>query len=431
MAVVEDRTATRREPAIHARRLCLLVVHDQHLATHPLPSTGAIVIGRSRDVDLRLDLPPISRRHIVLHLGDRISVEDCGSANGTRVRDRAVPAGTSVEVAPGDAIELGSVMLVIQRVADTGAPEVATPGSSAVMKTLDKMVERVAAGEINVLLHGETGVGKEVFAERIHAGSRRARKSLLRLNCAALTESLLESELFGHEKGAFTGATQTKPGLLETANGGTVFLDEIGDLPLPLQAKLLRVIEDKKVMRVGALEPISIDVRFVAATHKDLEAECDRGAFRRDLYFRLAGITVVIPPLRERVAEIEPLARGFLRDASERANRRGIKLSKAAIARLTSYTWPGNVRELRNAIERAVLLCETTIEPEHLPATRESRPSSGDLRAGVVEYERQRIVEALASCNGNQTKAAKLLGISRRTLIERLDELQLPRPRKK
>jgi transcriptional regulator with PAS, ATPase and Fis domain len=253
----------------------------------------------------------------------------------------------------------------------------------------------------------------------------------LRINCAALTESLLESELFGHEKGAFTGATQTKLGLLETADGGTVFLDEIGDLPLALQAKLLRVIEDKKVMRVGALAPVAIDVRFLAATHKDLEAECDRGAFRRDLYFRIAAVTIVIPPLRERIDEIEPLARGFLREASERAHRRGIKLSKAALARLVGDSWPGNVRELRNAIERAVLLCETVIEPEHLPSSRESRPSGGDLRAGVVAYERQRIVEALAECNGNQTKAAKLLGISRRTLIERLDELQLPRPRKK
>jgi transcriptional regulator with PAS, ATPase and Fis domain len=360
-----------------------------------------------------------------------MSVEDCGSANGTRVRDRLVPAGTTVDVAPGDAIELGSVMLVIQRVVDTGTAAPATDLQTSAMKTLDKMVARVAAGQINVLLHGETGVGKEVFAERIHAGSPRASRALLRLNCAALTESLLESELFGHERGAFTGATHTKPGLLETAHGGTVFLDEIGDLPLSLQAKLLRVIEDKKVMRVGALETIAIDVRFIAATHKDLETECDRGAFRRDLYFRLAGVTIVIPPLRARVDEIEPLAREFVREASERANRRGIKLSKAALARLKGYTWPGNVRELRNAIERAVLLCETTIEVEHLPTTRDSRPSSGDLRAGVVEYERQRIVEALAECNGNQTKAAKLLGISRRTLIERLDELQLPRPRKK
>jgi transcriptional regulator with PAS, ATPase and Fis domain len=430
----EDRTATDIESGPTARRLCLLVAHDALLTTFPLPAKGSVVVGRSRDADLRIDLPPVSRRHIVLHVGDRLAVEDCGSSNGTRVREQLVPPGTTVPIAPGDAIELGSVLLVIQRVA-AAAPRASAPPlipASGSMRTLERLVSRVAAGEINVLLHGETGVGKEVFAERIHELSPRAKQPLLRLNCAALTESLLESELFGYERGAFTGADQAKPGLLETASGGTVFLDEIGDLPVALQAKLLRVIEERSVLRLGALKPRPLDVRFVAATHKDLESA--DSTFRRDLYFRLAGVTLVIPPLRERIDEIEPLARRFVREACVRAKRSVLAISDAALASLRAAPWPGNVRELRNVMERAVLLAEDRIDVEHLPAPRAPTPvpvAAGDLRAGVVAFERQKIVEALDQCRGNQTKAAKLLGISRRTLIERMDEFALPRPRKK
>ncbi len=433
MGTEDDRTATSLDSSQGDRRLCLLVVHESHLATYPLPATGTVVIGRSREVDLKLDLKPISRRHIALHMGDTITLEDLGSSNGTRVREQTVPPETSVVIAPGDAIELGSVLLVIQRVMRQSGTAVRAAERSDTMRTLDKMVSRVALGEINVLLHGETGAGKEGFAERIHAGSTRKKAPLLRLNCAALAESLLESELFGYEKGAFTGATQTKPGLLETADGGTVFLDEIGDLPLQLQAKLLRVIEEREVMRIGALKPRPIDVRFVAATHKDLEAECERGAFRKDLYFRIAGVTIVIPPLRERLDELEGLAKTFAREVCERAKRPQVKISKAALAQLRAYSWPGNIRELRNVIERAVLLADDTIEVEHLPGTKTAPAAAPatDLRAGVVAYERQRIVEALDACGGNQTKAAKQLGISRRTLIERLDEFDLPRPRKR
>lgn len=191
----EDRTATAIEQARTDRRLCLLVVHDSHLATYPLPAHGRVVIGRSREADLQLDLKPVSRRHIILHIGESIALEDCGSSNGTRVRDTMVPPNTTVIVAPGDPIELGSVLLVIQRVATAGdpAPRLPAPARST-MATLDKLVTRIAAGEINVLLHGETGVGKERFAERIHAGSVRNTKPLLRLNCAALAESLLVIE---------------------------------------------------------------------------------------------------------------------------------------------------------------------------------------------------------------------------------------------
>ncbi len=347
------------------------------------------------------------------------------------------------------------------------------------MQRLDVLVERIAAGMISVLVLGETGVGKERMAERIHQRSPRAKGPFLRLNCAALSETLLESELFGHEKGAFTGAVQTKRGLLETAQGGTAFFDEVGELPLSMQVKLLRVLEERQATRVGGLKPYSIDVRFVSATNRDLELAISEGRFREDLYFRLNGISLVIPPLRERVGEISGLAVAFIADTCRRSHRPQLpKLSAAALAMLEGYSWPGNIRELRNVVERAVLLSAgPTILPEHLPAERLSatfaaRRGGSSLRrasltAGVVPpapagvpdalvftpqapapppvsgenlvegsrrerdaYERRRILEALSSCAGNQSAAAKQLGISRRTLLNRLDSYGLPRPRK-
>ena len=333
------------------------------------------------------------------------------------------------------------------------------------MRQLHDLVARFATGDISVLLLGETGVGKEIMAEVVHRRSHRADAPLVRINCGALTESLLESELFGHERGAFTGAAQTKPGLLETAAGGSVFLDEIGELPMSTQVKLLRVLEEKRVLRVGGLKPRPIDVRFIAATNRDLEAEIARGRFREDLYYRLNGVSLVIPPLRERVEEIEPLARAFADDACRRGHRPPAHIAAAALEALRAYSWPGNIRELRNVMERAVLLAgDSAIAPEHLPlekmrATRrpappaepappaappaptpapapaagpaEIPPAAGWWEENADARERERIVEALRAAEGNQTRAAQLLGISRRTLLNRLDKYQIPRPRKK
>jgi two-component system, NtrC family, response regulator AtoC len=310
------------------------------------------------------------------------------------------------------------------------------------MRDLDRLVERIARGTISVLILGETGVGKEVFAERIHRRSPRADKPFLRLNCAALTESLLESELFGHERGSFTGADKAKPGLLETAHGGTVFLDEIGELPMTTQVKLLRVIEERQVLRVGGLTARAIDVRFLAATNRDLEAEIGRGAFRQDLFFRLNGFTLELPPLRQRQDEIDGLAREFVRSAARQSDSAvEPRLSAEVLDLFRRYRWPGNIRELRNVIERAVLLCAgDVIGVAHIPydkmATRlEAHPRPGATRTlppqgSSTSPEERRILDALAESAGNQTKAARLLGISRRTLINRLDQFQVPRPRK-
>jgi DNA-binding NtrC family response regulator/pSer/pThr/pTyr-binding forkhead associated (FHA) protein len=303
------------------------------------------------------------------------------------------------------------------------------------MRELYRVVDRVAQGSIAVLLLGETGAGKEVVAEAIHRRSPRRERPFLRLNCAALSEHIVESELFGHEKGAFTGAERAKAGLLETAAGGTLFLDEVGELPLVTQAKLLRAIEQREVLRVGAVSPRAIDVRFVSATNRDLEAEVERGRFRRDLYYRLNGAVLSIPPLRERTSEIEPLAQLFLdRAARELGLVRPPSLAFATIELMRAYSWPGNIRELRNAIDRAVLLSGDVIEPIHLPFEKISASWPDRSKrlplSPEEEAHRARIIAALEQCAGNQTRAAEVLGVARQTLSKWLTRYGFPRPRK-
>jgi DNA-binding NtrC family response regulator len=420
-----------------------------------LPKVGNVTIGRDASCGITVNHPSVSREHAVLRLGGELAIADCGSTNGTRVGERPV-GGNPVGFSAGDVLHLGAITMVLQpgHAKQERRPE--APSALVVrdpaMTQLYKHLERVAASNLHVLILGETGVGKEVAAEAVHRFSPRAANSLLRINCAALPEQLLESELFGHTRGAFTGASADKPGLLEGANGGTVFLDEIGDLPLALQAKLLRVIEDGLVRRVGGVKAIHVDVRFVAATNRDLEAESARGGFRQDLFFRLSGATLTLPPLRARVAEIEPLAKTFLAEASVAMFQRPPPMiSKGALSLLEGYAWPGNIRELRNVMRHAMLLCQgSVLEPEHLPHEKltarvppapmrddvaaptippqpGSRPS---LRNELQELERQRIVDALEQCAGNQSRAAELLGMSRRVFVARLDTHGIPRPRK-
>lgn len=298
---------------------------------------------------------------------------------------------------------------------------------------------RIAPSNINVLLQGETGVGKEVMTSNIHRWSSRS-GPLLCVNCAGLTEALLESDLFGHEKGSFTGASH-KVGLLEAANGGTVLLDEIGELPLALQAKLLRVLQERRVRRVGGLKELALDVRFIAATNRDLEAEAARGAFRQDLFFRLNGATLRVPPLRERRSEIAALAHKFVTEAG-REQARSVTISAQALSELERHTWPGNIRELRNVVARAVALCSgSCVEVEHLlfdkrrggtsePPHRPPDPPTPPGGLSIAQAgERERIIEALSQCAGNQTTAASKLGMPRRTLVSKLRDYQIPRPR--
>ena len=344
-----------------------------------------------------------------------------------------------------------------------GGPEAAAHEKAIVacpaMQRIYQMAERAAGSTIGVLLLGETGAGKEILADWIHGRSQRAGRPFLRLNCAALPENLLESELFGYEKGAFTGAVRAKPGLIEAAEGGTVFLDEVAEMPLSVQAKLLRAIEARQVSRLGSVRTLDVDVRFIAATNRDLDRETQRGTFREDLFYRLNGFAIAVPPLRERVEEIEPLARHFILQACKQAGLAAVPTLSAETKRcLLAYRWPGNLRELRNTMERAVLLCAGgAITLDHLPLEKMTAkvaaaapPAAGaemrtDPRAAPApeaagppaaegpdrQAERERVIEALAKCGGNQTRAAKLLGISRRTLTTRLNALGLPRPRKR
>jgi DNA-binding NtrC family response regulator len=436
--------------------LSLRVIDGTLVTSQSLPKQGTVVLGRSRDADVMIGSTSLSRKHAALHLGPSMRVEDLGSANGTLVGGRAIPPRSPVELRVGEPVQLGSVIVIVQYEDGASAPTSALTSGGEAREgrpaiALSPATQRIASSGISVLILGETGVGKEVMAETIHLRSPRAPNALVRLNCAAFAEHLLESELFGHEKGAFTGADQSKPGLLEVAGGGTVFLDEVGELPLALQSKLLRVFEQREVMRVGAVRARPIDVRFLAATNRDLEAEVASGRFRRDLLFRLNGFSLVIPPLRERRAEITPLARAFVEEAARRSGRGPAPLlSEDAIALLEAHPWPGNIRELRNVIERAVVLCVgDVLEREHLildsaggarlaltPAA--TGPQGGDrpdpaaaLRAELEALERQRIVDALNRAGGNQSAAAKELGMSRGTFLTRLDAFGIPRPRKR
>ncbi len=562
----------------------LLVVGPNLTATHKLPAEGTVVIGRGEDAPIRLIDPQASRSHACLHLGDKVELEDLGSANGTRLREQALPAFRLLLLNPGDAFTIGDTVLMLQTrdpgtkprklwshayfesrlieecaraesvrgafavarlhidgnvaservtdvlgeslrsgdvlaaygpneyemlLPDTGGPKVealcakgvaalkaaglavqcglaiypadgtspqalvsracakvmgapATAGTRSMvlrnqgMRELHAMAERVAAGHINVLILGETGAGKELMAETIHRRSPRAGKPFVAINCAAMTEALLDSELFGHEKGAFSGAVGQKMGLLEAADGGTVFLDEVGEMTPGMQAKLLRAIEAKEVRPVGGTRMRPVDVRFVAATNRDLEEEVAEKRFREDLYFRLNGMSLQVLPLRERIDEIEPLARTFLETAARQMGRLVPRITDGALAWLRAYAWPGNIRELRNVMDRALLLCGgEAILVEHLPTERMSpapaaargggTPSpmpvaavAGDVAGGpdgrswrerVAAGERQAIIDALERCAGNQTRAAELLGMPRRTFCARMKEYAIPGPR--
>jgi two-component system, NtrC family, response regulator AtoC len=545
--------------------LSLRAVGEAFAAWHPLPPSGEVLVGRSAEADIALDHPSVSRRHARIHLGPPLAIEDLGSANGTSVRGSALRPGERRPIAIGEAIDVGSILVVVQHASSTAsqarpcahavferkleeacarANQASTPlsvvrlhvggaivaraaeealmdalASSAVvgsyapgeyevlvegaapaealqrtapaveqlrskgalvrtgvaglplhgrtpealmttacaevrgtaradaapaiepagkMADLSGVIDKVAPGMITVLIMGETGAGKEVAAELLHRRSRRAGKPFLKLNCAALTPTLLESELFGHEKGSFTGAAQAKRGLLETAQGGTVLFDEVGELPISIQIKLLRVLEEHAVLPVGGLSPRPIDVRFLAATNRPLDAEVARGTFRQDLFYRLSGVTLVVPPLRERLEELEALATAFVARAARDMGWEAPQISEGVLSLLRRHRWPGNVRELRNVMERAVLLAagSSVITEDHVPKEKildAPEPREPAAAGGPISEagERERILEALARCAGNQTQAARLLGMSRGTLVTRLEAYNLPRPQKR
>jgi len=299
------------------------------------------------------------------------------------------------------------------------------------MKEVFDFLRRVAPTDATVLIEGESGTGKELVARAVHRNSRRNQNVFVAINCAAIAENLLESELFGHEKGAFTGATAQKKGKIEIAEGGTLFLDEVGELAPELQAKLLRVLQEKEFERVGGTRPITLDVRLIAATNKRLSQAVDRGEFRKDLYYRLNVVTLAMPALRDRPDDIPQLAEHFLAKVSRKGKAKVKRLSDEAKACLVRYSWPGNVRELENAIERAIVLGEgEAVLPEDLPeAVLESVPGSPQEPArylsSVKDAKRQAILSALEQAHGSYLEAAKILGIHPNSLLRLMRNLNL------
>jgi transcriptional regulator with PAS, ATPase and Fis domain len=452
-------------------------VPGREVRTIPLESGSTYALGRHETADIVLDHPSVSGRHAILTMSDPPSLVDVGSPGGTYVDGDRLLSHEPVELGVSCTITLGSVSLLfgqceqrlsgVRRAASFGFdPKESTPVNAAVvspvlhnadMRRLYAFAKQAAPTSVSVLVTGETGVGKELMAQAIHRFSPRAHRELVVLNCAAIPENLVESELFGYERGAFSGAVGPKPGLFEAAHGSTLFLDEVGELPLSVQAKLLRVLETGDVPRLGAVRPTRVDVRIVAATNRNLLTEIARGAFRNDLYYRLNGLTISIPPLRERPEDIEELARHF--SASAMAGTR-VRFSDAALAALRAHPWPGNVRELKSVIQRATLVKRgEQIEPVDLlfdavsPSLRIPAPATAHrsstatevelsdafspaelptavIRAELEQRELRRTKEALERTAGNQTEASILLGISRQTLMNRMDRLGISRPRK-
>ncbi|MFP4245367.1 MAG: sigma-54 interaction domain-containing protein [Ectothiorhodospira sp.] len=337
--------------------------------------------------------------------GPGILVESEGGAR-LRLRITSSPAGwTGVFLQAEDGAQgTGPVTLV---------------GRSPALRTLMDMVERVAATQATVLLLGESGVGKERVAEYLHRRSRRAGGPLVVVDCSTLGESLIEAELFGHEKGAFTGADRRKTGLFEAAHGGTLFIDEVGEMPLALQSKLLRALETARIRRVGGTDYIDVDARVVAATHRDLAAMVGEGSFRQDLYYRLSAFPVRIPPLRERREDILPLAEHFLRQAD--GDPRHLPLDGAVAGALQGHDYPGNVRELKNIVTRAAILAgDGPLRPEHFAVPGRAGGGGGGAPSRRGRLDAGRIRAALDACEGHRGEAARRLGVSERTLYRYL-----------
>jgi two-component system NtrC family response regulator len=339
----------------------------------------------------------------------------------------------------GKPIQLGDLKVVLQRAAYLQTLEAESEksqqaaessvtyedilGTTPAMRKIFAVVAKVARPNVTVLIHGESGTGKELLARAIHGNSPRRSRPFVAINCGAIPETLLESELFGHEKGAYTGAHVQRRGKLELAEGGTLFLDEIGEMSVPLQVKLLRFLQQREIERVGGREIVHVDARIIAATNKDLKAELQAGRFREDLYYRLSVVNLKLPPLRERGEDIILIANTFLR-RSGKQHRRKLRFSTAALEALARYPWPGNVRELENAVERAVIMSKgKLIDTSDLGIeVSENATDVGSLRKARDRAERESLVEALVKTRGNISQAAKLLGVSRPTFHGMLEK---------
>jgi DNA-binding NtrC family response regulator len=425
------------------RHLLLVWIGDQVRACR-LPVRGTAIVGRAPEAEVRIDAVAVSRQHARISVDPgTVRIVDLESQNGTRLNGERLTGERSLSY--GDILTFGDVTATLaearedvpavpptEQTVDIGDRTVVV--ADPAMRHVYIQLERLGPSDLSVLILGETGTGKELAAAALRHWSRRRDKPLVAINCAALPDNLAESELFGHERGAFSGASAAKPGLLESAPGGTVFLDEVGDLSLPVQAKLLRVLETRRLTRLGSVTERPIDVRMVAATHRDLAAEVRAGRFREDLFYRLSVAVVRLPPLRARRRELPVLARRFLDEATRAQGRPPMALGEAALARLQEYAFPGNVREFKNLMDYlAATVFEPVVAPSHLAARLGDDAESGPVPAPdapaaalrpLVEanrdFERQSIAAALAATGGNKTQAAKLLGVPLRTMMDKI-----------
>jgi len=294
-------------------------------------------------------------------------------------------------------------------------------GTSNQFKNIVDVIERVKNTKINVLIEGESGTGKELIARAIHYTGNLAEKPFIAVNCGGIPESLIESELFGHYKGAFTGASENKIGLFQAAEGGTIFLDEIGNAPMLVQTKLLRVLQEKEILRVGSTKPEKIDVRIISATNSNLEAMIAKGTFREDLYYRLNVINIKTTPLHERKEDLQLLINSFITKYAAEYNKNDIKISDKVIEVLVRYNWPGNIRELENIIQRMMIMSDDTIGLNHIPENLKYHiHTSSDTFKSLKEFEKEQILKVLAAVNNNKTRAAKILQIDRKTLNQKI-----------
>lgn len=420
-------------------------------------------IGRGRDADLLLPDPSVSRLHArIFRVGEQYFLADT-SRNGTFVDEKPVkqllledglsfrigpyrihfhgsasPAASSADpptVGPSDPSTPARRPSTNLRAAQTSTDTFDLIGQSPDIKRLIDVIGKVSRAELPVLIEGETGTGKELVSRAIHNASDRRDEPFVVVNCGAISSELIESELFGHEKGAFTGATAQRRGAFEIAHAGTIFLDEIGELPLTLQPKLLRVLEQKEIKRVGGNETLLVDVRVLAATNRNLREALEKKTFRDDLYFRIGAISVAVPPLRDRREDIGLIARHFLTDIASRLDRGALALAPAAEELLLAHDWPGNVRELRNAVQRAAVMGSSPLlQPEDfsfLLQARGNSPAGSPLDEALSRWEqaeKNNIVAELSRQGWNKTKTARELGIAKSTLFEKLKKYAIRAP---
>ncbi|OGW18485.1 MAG: hypothetical protein A2X56_09555 [Nitrospirae bacterium GWC2_57_13] len=418
----------RSQQPLVLKKVRLVVTKGKDEGREVTLQQAAIAIGALAESDLVLTDPTVSRKHAVVEeRPDGYVVRDLESTNGTfldgvKVREGYLSAGSVIRLGQTE-IAFSPLEERIEDLSSTSDSFAGLIGGSTAMREVFGILERVAPTDVTVLIEGETGTGKELAARALHDHSRRSQGPLVVFDCGAVAPNLIESELFGHEKGAFTDAVRAKAGAFELADGGTIFLDEIGELASTLQPKLLRALDQREVKRVGADQTVKVDVRVVAATNRKLGEEVKAGRFREDLYYRLSVVTVFMPPLRRRKEDIETIASHLLSGLAADVGKKLTGLSPEAAEALRAYTWPGNVRELRNVLGRAAALSDGgVIQAKDLFLSQGKRSSTLDGLSGktLEEIEKAAIKVTLRAVDGNKTAAAKALGIAYSTLYEKM-----------